>query len=143
MEPTAVLGFAAVALTLIAVPGPDWAYVLAAGARDHVVAPAVCGVMAGYVLVTALVVAGVGPLVAALPAALVALTVAGAGYLVHLGIRTLRGTGRLARADATVAPASPGRSFVRGIGVSSGTSWLASTAIVSGWGGAGAWSAGS
>ena len=40
MEPTAVLGFAAIAFALIAVPGPDWAYVLAAGARDHVVMPA-------------------------------------------------------------------------------------------------------
>ena len=41
MEPSAVLGFAVVAFALIAVPGPDWAFVLAAGARDHVVLPAV------------------------------------------------------------------------------------------------------
>jgi threonine/homoserine/homoserine lactone efflux protein len=119
LELAAVLGFAAIAFTLIVVPGPDWAYVLAAGARDHVVAPAVGGVMAGYVLITALLVVGAGPLVAAVPLAMFVLTVAGAGYLTYLGIRTLRSTGRLDHTGANVTLASsPGRYFTRGIGVS-------------------------
>ena len=53
MELSAVLGFAVVAFTLIVVPGPDWAYVLAAGARDHVVVPVVGGILLGYVMITA------------------------------------------------------------------------------------------
>jgi len=108
-----LLGFAATSLVLIAVPGPDWAFVLAAGARDHVVGPAVAGLMTGYALITALVAAGLGPLVAAVPSALTALTVAGAAYLTHLGVRTLRGTGRV---EAVASP--PGRHFARGVGVS-------------------------
>ncbi|MBY8873908.1 LysE family translocator [Micromonospora sp. PLK6-60] len=119
MELAAVLGFAAVAFTLIAVPGPDWAFVLAAGTRDHVVAPAVGGLMAGYALITSLVVVGVGPLVAALPGVMTGLTLAGAGYLSYLGVRTLRGTGRIGPVDTAPAPAaSSGRSFARGVGVS-------------------------
>lgn len=120
MEITAVLGFAAIAFTLIAVPGPDWAYVLAAGARDHVVVPAVAGVAAGYALVTALLMVGVGPLVAAVPLAMTALTLAGAGYLTYLGTRVLRSTGQVDPAAAGLGAAlasSPGRYFARGVGV--------------------------
>jgi threonine/homoserine/homoserine lactone efflux protein len=118
MELSAVLGFAALAFTLIAVPGPDWAYVLAAGSRDHVVTPVVGGILIGYALITAMVVAGVGPLMAAVPMALVALTLAGAGYLTYLGARTLRSPGHV-EAGSTAAPASsPLRYLARGIGVS-------------------------
>ncbi|MGZ4476880.1 MAG: LysE family translocator, partial [Nocardioides sp.] len=60
MEMSAVLGFAAIALTMIAVPGPDWAYVLGVGARDRVLVPAVGGLMVGYVLITLVVSVGVG-----------------------------------------------------------------------------------
>lgn len=124
MELTSVLGFAAIAFTLIVVPGPDWAYILAAGTRDHVVLPAVSGIMAGYVLITAVVVVGAGPLVAGVPFALTALTLAGACYLAHLGIRTLQST-RAAAHQAPVLAAgsaplagSPLQYLTRGIGVS-------------------------
>ena len=50
MALSALLGFAVVAFTLIVVPGPDWAYVLAAGTRDHVVVPVVVTVDALDVL---------------------------------------------------------------------------------------------
>ena len=119
MELSAVLGFALVAVALIAVPGPDWAYVLASGARDHVVAPAVSGILLGYVLITAVVVVGVGPLATTLPAALLVLTVVGAGYLVYLGICTLR---RPAGVGSACPAASQGRTplryVARGVGVS-------------------------
>lgn len=119
MEIAALLSFGAIAFALIVVPGPDWAYVLAAGARHHVVVPAVGGIMTGYLLITAFVVAGVGPLVAAIPAALTALTVAGSAYLLYLGYRTLRSTGQLestTRAEATTFSAR--RLFARGVVVS-------------------------
>jgi threonine/homoserine/homoserine lactone efflux protein len=119
MELSAVLGFAVVALTLIVVPGPDWAYVLAVGSRDHVVVPVVTGVLLGYVVVTAVVAAGVGPLIASVPLALVALTVGGAGYLIYLGVRTLRSSGRLEPLRGGVAQAaSSSRYLLRGVGVS-------------------------
>jgi threonine/homoserine/homoserine lactone efflux protein len=85
MELSAVVGFALIAFTLIVVPGPDWAYILAAGARDHVVIPAVAGLIAGYAAITAVVAVGVGPLVAGSSTALLVLTVGGAAYLIYLG----------------------------------------------------------
>jgi arginine exporter protein ArgO len=78
VELSAVFGFAAVALAMIAVPGPDWAYVLAAGTRNHVVWPVVSGIAIGYALITAVVALGVGPLIATRPLALTALTAVGA-----------------------------------------------------------------
>lgn len=117
MELSAVFGFAAVALTMIVVPGPDWAYVLAAGTRDHVVWPVVSGIAIGYSLITAIVALGVGPLLADRPLALTALTAAGALYLVYLGARVLRArSGPFASADTPAA--SQLRFLARGVGVS-------------------------
>ncbi|MCL6423581.1 LysE family translocator [Brachybacterium sp. JHP9] len=104
MDPTAVAGFAVIAFALIAVPGPDWAFVLAAGARDHVVWPAVGGLMVGYLVLTAVVAVGIGPLIAAIPLAMTLLTVGGALYLLHIGVRTLRSSSHAADA---VRPAGP------------------------------------
>ncbi|WP_197373887.1 LysE family translocator [Mycolicibacterium baixiangningiae] len=119
MEISAVFAFAAVAFALIVVPGPDWAYVLAAGVRDHAVVSPVTGILLGYVGLTAIVAAGVGALVATAPIALVALTVAGAGYLIYLGVRVLRTPGGIALPDAdSEPPRSAVRNVVRGAGVS-------------------------
>ena len=119
MQTSLVLGFAAIAATLIIVPGPDWAYVLAAGARDHIVGPVVGGIVAGYAVITAIVVVGVGPLVAGFPLALTALTVAGAAYLTYLGLRTLRSSGHMPEIGSSEPMASSAvRYFARGMGVS-------------------------
>ena len=74
MAASAVLAFWAVALLLIVVPGPDWAFILGAG---RAVVPAVGGLVAGYLVLTAAVAAGVGALVAGSPVILTALTVVG------------------------------------------------------------------
>lgn len=119
MELSVLVAFAALALALVAVPGPDWAFVLAAGARDHVVVPAVGGILIGYAFVTLIVVAGVGTLVAAAPAAMMALTLAGAAYVVYLGVGVLRSPGGFEMADGAKPPAaSLARQLLRGAGVS-------------------------
>ncbi|MDT0549702.1 MULTISPECIES: LysE family transporter [Streptomyces] len=84
-----VTAFWAVSFLLVLVPGADWAYAIAAGLRDRTVLPAVGGLLAGYVALTAVVAAGVATLVARSPLVLTSLTVVGAGYLVWLGIATL------------------------------------------------------
>lgn len=118
MQMSAVLGFAAIALTMIAVPGPDWAYVLGVGARDRVLVPAVGGLMVGYVLITLVVSVGVGGLIAAQPLALTVLTVAGSLYLIRLGIGTLRSARTAAFGTSAVLDASSRGTFTRGIAVS-------------------------
>lgn len=119
MELTAILGFAVIAFTLIVVPGPDWAYILAAGARDHVVVPVVSGVMAGYALITLVLVVGLGALVAAVPGVLLTLTVMGSTYLLYLGWKTLRSANVASYGQIQGAPATTRRAyFARGVGVS-------------------------
>jgi threonine/homoserine/homoserine lactone efflux protein len=108
-----LLAFWGVALVLIAVPGPDWAFVLATGGRDRVVLRAVAGLVIGYCLLTAVVAAGLGEVLARSPAALTVLTAIGAGYLVWLGAALLRHP-----AEPHAAAAASGSRLLRGIGVS-------------------------
>jgi threonine/homoserine/homoserine lactone efflux protein len=85
----AVLAFWTVSFLLVLVPGADWAYAIAAGLRDRSVLPAVGGLLAGYVALTAVVAAGVAALIVRWPLALAVLTTLGALYLLWLGITTL------------------------------------------------------
>jgi threonine/homoserine/homoserine lactone efflux protein len=102
MAASSVLAFWAVALVLIVVPGPDWAFVLGSGVRGRSAVPAVAGLVIGYGAVTVVVAAGVGALVARSPVLLTGLIFVGGLYLVWLGARTL------ARAKATGALAGAG-----------------------------------
>jgi threonine/homoserine/homoserine lactone efflux protein len=96
-----VLAFWGVCALLIAVPGPDWAFVLSTGLRGHSVVPAVTGLVLGYTGLTLVVAVGVGALVARTPAALTVLTVVGGGYLIW------RGAMSLARRPGPPPPAAP------------------------------------
>ncbi|MFC0576187.1 LysE family translocator [Paraburkholderia solisilvae] len=77
--------FWAVSLSLVIVPGPDWAYAISAGMHDRAIAPAVAGMLSGYLTITLAVAVGIGALVASVPALLTVLTFVGAGYLLWLG----------------------------------------------------------
>ncbi|MFE2541738.1 LysE family transporter [Actinacidiphila glaucinigra] len=109
MELSAVIAFAAIAFTVIAVPGPDWAYALATGAHDRVVPPMVSGIALGYALITTVVAFGVGPPITAHPLALTALTVGGAAYLVYHGVRVLTAPAEPVSAQAGSTPAASTR----------------------------------
>ncbi|HEV3357298.1 MAG TPA: LysE family translocator [Pseudonocardiaceae bacterium] len=93
-----ILAFWGVAALLIVVPGVDWAFTIGAGLRRQVL-PAAAGIVLGYLVMTAVVAAGLGALIASTPVALTALTVAGALYLAWLGIGTVRKPGTLGTED--------------------------------------------
>lgn len=119
METSVIMAFAALSLALIAVPGADWAYIIAAGIRGRVVTPAVSGLMLGYVVITAVVVLGLGPIAANAPMFLVVLTIGGAAYLIYLGIKTLRSTAQMGNMELALAPAGSSMGYVwRGAAVS-------------------------
>ncbi len=83
--------------------------------------PAVGGLVLGYTVLTAVVAAGVGTLVARDPVLLTALTVAGGGYLIWRGAATLAAPApdlRPASAARAPAPAPAGPTLARGLGVS-------------------------
>jgi threonine/homoserine/homoserine lactone efflux protein len=114
---SAVAGFWAVSLLLVMIPGADWAYAMAAGLRDRSVLPAVGGLLAGYIALTAVVAAGVAALVARWPLLLTGLTVLGAAYLIWLGAGTMTRPAPLA-AGSSQASRSWLRRAARGAGIS-------------------------
>lgn len=110
---------------MVLVPGPDWAYIIAAGMQERTILPSLGGILVGYLAAVTAVAVGVGAAVAALPWVLVALTFAAAGYLSYLGIRVLRRPPALAAGDAAgrsdVVETSADRPWLRlaqGAGVS-------------------------
>lgn len=117
MEASSVAAFWVVAILLIIVPGPDWAFTISAGLRGGSVLAAVGGLAIGYAAISSVVAAGVGALVTRTPDVLTALTVAGGLYLMWHGARTFAHPA--APVTAAGAPASSSRwLLVRGIGVS-------------------------
>jgi threonine/homoserine/homoserine lactone efflux protein len=106
-----------VSFLLVLVPGADWAYVIAVGLRERSIVPAVGGVLLGYVLLTAVVAAGVAALVARSPAVLTVLTVLGALYLLRLGIAAVSAPA-LPQAGDEQADEPWTRRAARGVGIS-------------------------
>jgi threonine/homoserine/homoserine lactone efflux protein len=102
------LAFIAVAVALACTPGVDWAYSIAAGLKDRSFVPAVAGLCGGYVVHTVLMVAGLAALLTGMPGLLGWLTIAGAAYLLWLGVATLRSwRGASFTADGTAGAPAP------------------------------------
>jgi threonine/homoserine/homoserine lactone efflux protein len=121
MAASSVFAFWAVALLLIVVPGADWAFTLSVAIRGHPLAPAVGGLVVGYTVMTLVVAAGVGALVAGSPTALLALSAAGGLYLIWLGRRTLAKAATATTGEVpslASAPRTASAILARGIGVS-------------------------
>jgi len=111
------VAFWAVSILFVITPGADWAYAISAGLKGRVVIPAVGGLLSGHLITTVIVAAGVGTLAANHPVALSVLTVAGAGYLLWLGINMLARPDTPHADDAQV-PGSWQRWAIKGLCVS-------------------------
>lgn len=119
MSQTAVAGFVAVALAVIVVPGPSVIFAvsraLMVGRREALLT--VLGNAAGLFVQVAVIAFGLGVIVTGSELARTVLKLAGASYLVWLGLATIRGrhAGRSAGADPppTATPWRDG--FVVGI----------------------------
>lgn len=119
MNPQLFLAFLVVAAALACTPGVDWAYTIAAGLRQRSFVPAVAGLCGGYVLHTVLLVAGLAAVLAGMPGVLGWITLAGAAYLLWLGVGTLRSwRGASFSANAAGAAGTHLRTFLQGMGTS-------------------------
>ena len=113
--PATLALFAAATAVLLLVPGPSVLFIVARtlehGRRGGLVS--MLGVESGALLHVAAATVGVSALVAASPAALLAIKLAGAAYLLWMGVRALRRPDELtlAAADATAR----GRLFRQGL----------------------------
>ncbi|MFD0356380.1 LysE family translocator [Streptomyces sp. NPDC127110] len=105
-----LLAFAAMSLVLIVIPGPSVLFVvgraLAQGRRAALTTVA-GNTLGAYVLVVA-VALGVGAVVERSVLVFTALKLAGAAYLVYLGVKAFRGRGSLQAAVAGAAPEAHG-----------------------------------
>lgn len=117
MDTTTLAAFLAVDLLLVFTPGADWAYAISAGVRGRSALPAVTGLIVGHAAYALVAVAGLAVIVANSPAALTALTVVGAGYLLWLGWGVLRQPAVPTAAGET-AGASRLQVMLKGAGIS-------------------------
>ncbi|MWV64718.1 LysE family transporter [Halorubrum sp. JWXQ-INN 858] len=93
-EPSTYALFVLAAAALIVTPGPDTLFVLSRGLEGRSLGlRAACGVTAGILFHTALVVVGVAALYRSVPGAERIVGVLGGAYLCYLGIDTLRSAG--------------------------------------------------
>lgn len=116
LSPEQFFGFLAASLLITASPGPDNLLVLSIGAakgRRQGMAFGL-GCAAGCLSHTVLAALGVSALIAASPAAFMALKVAGGVYLMYLGWQALRSSGAMA-AQAHAVPASAWQLFGKGL----------------------------
>ncbi|WP_030752164.1 LysE family translocator [Streptomyces sp. NRRL F-5135] len=108
------LAFAAMSLVVIVIPGPSVLFVIGralAHGRRTALASVFGNVVGSYALIVA-VALGVGTLVEASVTVFLAVKLAGAAYLVFLGVQAFRHRGDL-RASAMEGPAGPARSDLR------------------------------
>lgn len=118
MDVGLMMSFWGLSLLFVITPGVDWAYSISSGVAHRAgILPAVAGMLAGHLTATLVVAAGVVAVVAASPVAMTALTIAGATYLIWLGIAALR---HPAPADLRGQAATVGARalFAKGVGIS-------------------------
>ncbi|PLX69387.1 MAG: lysine transporter LysE [Denitrovibrio sp.] len=107
LELDQILLFASTAILLAATPGPDVIYVITRGitqGRASALAAA-AGFSLGNIVHTALVILGVSAIIKASPIAFTAIKIAGAVYLIYIGIKIFRsGSARADKDDKLLAP---------------------------------------
>ena len=99
------------------VPGPDMLFVLASGLRGgpRLALLATFGVARGEAVHISLAAAGLSALFLAAPSAFTAVRIAGALYLLYLGIQSIRGRSGLGGRDSAPAPRHASRTYLQGL----------------------------
>ncbi|MEU8438185.1 LysE family translocator [Streptomyces sp. NPDC029216] len=112
-----LLGFLAASTALILLPGPNLILIVtraaAHGRRTGLTTAA--GVETATLVHLTVAVSGLAQLVTRSPAAFAALTYAGAGYLLYLGVRALRDGPSVLPAGEAAVPVRLGRAYVDGL----------------------------
>ncbi|QKE83025.1 LysE family translocator [Arthrobacter sp. NEB 688] len=110
-----VLAFALASVVIVAIPGPSVLFTigraLSAGRRAALLT--VLGNAGGILTQIVAIAVGLGPLVASSAAVYTGLKLVGAGYLVHLGVQSVRHRRDLAAAWSAGMPAAPASHAVR------------------------------
>jgi len=116
-SPETLILFSGAALFLLLIPGPAVLYIIARGASQGRRAGlvSVAGIHVGTLVHIGAAVGGLSALIVASATAFTAIKLAGAAYLVYLGITTLRGRGSHTEGPADAPPRSSRRIFTDAI----------------------------
>lgn len=117
MAITFIMAFAAVSFLFVITPGADWAYSISAGISYRSPVPAVAGMLTGHIAATIIVAVGVGLWISREPGLLAAMTVAGAIYLLWLGVNLVLRPSAIS-SDGKHATHSVRRQYLGGLAVS-------------------------
>ncbi|MBA2951131.1 LysE family translocator [Streptomyces sp. PSKA28] len=117
VDPHVLAVFTVSTIVALVTPGPDMLFVLGCGMRGGARAGllATVGVITGDALYIAAAAAGLAALLTAFPVVFTALRIAGAAYLVYLGVQMIRNR-KSSQADDPVASGMSGRrAFLNGV----------------------------
>ncbi len=118
VEPAQLMGLSLVALVIIAIPGPSVLFVISRGVSlgRRAALATVVGNELGLLAQVIAVAFGLGTIVAQSAAVFTTVKLVGAGYLIYLGVRTLRHRSDLAAAlNAAGTPARTRRILLDGV----------------------------
>ncbi|HJP48240.1 LysE family translocator [Acinetobacter venetianus] len=119
MEMNVVLAFWCVSILFVLTPGADWAYAILAGIKGKFIVTAVTGLVLGHFIAILCVAAGVGALLSHYPVLLTGLTIAGACYLLWMGINLLIKPAVISNhSDQNVTLDSAKLWLIKGVGIS-------------------------
>lgn len=110
-------GFVLAVVLILVAPGPDMAYMVAVGLGGgrRAALSAIAGICSGMGVYAAIVIAGLGTIVASSPLLLTVIKIFGAGYLLWLGIGAIRSARTVAGTQRSLAS---NRWYARGLLVS-------------------------
>ncbi|XVQ14143.1 LysE family translocator [Spirillospora sp. CA-255316] len=117
VDPHLLAVFTAATVIALITPGPDMLFVLGCGVRGGARAGllATLGVITGDALYIAAAAAGLAALLTAFPIAFTVLRIAGAAYLIHLGVQMIRNR-KGGRDDEPATGGMPGRrAYLNGV----------------------------
>jgi len=112
-----LIAFLLTTAVAMVVPGPDMLFVLASGLRGgpKLALFATCGVASGEAVHISLAAGGLSALFLAVPSAFTAVRIAGALYLLYLGIQSIRGRSGLGTRDSASARQQASRTYLQGM----------------------------
>jgi threonine/homoserine/homoserine lactone efflux protein len=98
-------------------PGPDMLFVLASGLKGgpRLALLATTGVASGEAIHIGLAAAGLSALFLTFPSAFTVVRVAGAVYLLYLGVQSIRGRGQLSDGHPASSPGGGRRAYLQGL----------------------------
>ena len=80
-----------VCMLLVISPGADWAYIIGSSTHKTTLTYAIIGLLFGYLVTAILIASGIGAFMMTLPELISYIGIAGALYLIFLGVKSIKG----------------------------------------------------